>query len=57
MGGPGQDLLLTAAIVALYPNFVTTTATLQLETFFVFLVLATFLVLLPVATRERPRVL
>jgi 4-amino-4-deoxy-L-arabinose transferase-like glycosyltransferase len=47
--------IVTAAIVALYPNFVTTTATLQLETFFVFLVLATFLVLLPVATRDRPR--
>jgi 4-amino-4-deoxy-L-arabinose transferase-like glycosyltransferase len=47
--------IVTAAIVALYPNFVTTTATLQLETFFIFLTLATFIVLLPVATRERPR--
>jgi 4-amino-4-deoxy-L-arabinose transferase-like glycosyltransferase len=47
--------LVTAAIVAVYPNLVTTTATLQLETFFVFLTLATFLVLLPVANRERPR--
>jgi hypothetical protein len=47
--------IVTAAIVALYPNLVTTTATLQLETFFIFLTLATFLVLLPVANRERPR--
>ena len=40
--------------MALWPNLVTTTATLQLETFFVFLTLLTFLVLLPVATRDRP---
>jgi 4-amino-4-deoxy-L-arabinose transferase-like glycosyltransferase len=48
--------LLAAVIVAFYPNLVTTTATLQLETFFVFLTLATFLVLLPIATRTRPTV-
>jgi 4-amino-4-deoxy-L-arabinose transferase-like glycosyltransferase len=46
--------LIAAAIVAFYPNLVTTTATLQLETFFVFLTLATFVVLLPIATRDRP---
>jgi Dolichyl-phosphate-mannose-protein mannosyltransferase len=46
--------LIAAGIVALYPNLVMTTATLQLETFFVFLTLATALVLLPIATGEHP---
>ena len=47
--------IVAAAMVALYPNLVTTTATLQLETVFVALTLATVLVLLPVATREDTR--
>jgi 4-amino-4-deoxy-L-arabinose transferase-like glycosyltransferase len=48
--------LIAAAIVALYPNLIMTTATLQLETVFVFLVLATVLVLMPVATHDHPSV-
>ena len=39
-------------MVALYPNLITTTATLQLETFIVALSLATMLALLPSATRD-----
>jgi hypothetical protein len=46
--------LLAAALVALYPNLISTTATLQLETVFVFLTLLTVLVMLPVATSDRP---
>jgi 4-amino-4-deoxy-L-arabinose transferase-like glycosyltransferase len=42
--------LVAATIMALYPNLITTTATLQLETVFITLSLATLLVLLPVAT-------
>ena len=42
--------LVAAAIVAVYPNLITTTATLQLETVFIALSLATLLVLLPAAT-------
>ncbi|MDQ1468199.1 MAG: hypothetical protein QOH10_2614, partial [Actinomycetota bacterium] len=44
--------LVAAAIVALYPNLITTTATLQLETLFIALSLATVLVLLPAATGD-----
>jgi 4-amino-4-deoxy-L-arabinose transferase-like glycosyltransferase len=47
--------LAAAAMVALFPNLITTTATLQLETVFVELSLAAMLVLLPAATREDPR--
>ncbi|HEY5013259.1 MAG TPA: glycosyltransferase family 39 protein [Acidimicrobiia bacterium] len=47
--------LVAAAIVALFPNLITTTATLQLETFVVAVSLAMLLVLLPSATREDPR--
>jgi len=43
--------LLAAAIVAMYPNLIATTATLQFETVFIALLLATVLVLLPAATR------
>ncbi len=46
--------LLAAALVALYPNLITTTATLQLETVFVFLTLLTVFVLLPVVEQDRP---
>jgi 4-amino-4-deoxy-L-arabinose transferase-like glycosyltransferase len=46
--------LVAAAIVAFYPNLVATTATLQLETVFVFLTLLTVFVLLPVAREDRP---
>jgi 4-amino-4-deoxy-L-arabinose transferase-like glycosyltransferase len=46
--------LVAAAFVAFYPNLVATTATLQLETFFVFLTLTTVFVLLPVAVDDRP---
>lgn len=46
--------LLAAAIVALYPNLISTTATLQLETVFVFLTLLTVFVMLPVVTADRP---
>ena len=46
--------LLAAALVAFYPNLVATTATLQLETVFVFLTLLTVFVLLPVATGDHP---
>jgi len=46
--------LLAAAVVAFYPNLISTTATLQLETVFVFLTLLTVLVMLPVATTDRP---
>lgn len=48
--------LVAAAIVAVYPNLITTTATLQLETVFIALSLATLLVLLPAATGADPRV-
>lgn len=48
--------LLAAAFVAFYPNLIATTATLQLETVFVFLTLLTALVLLPVATADRPSI-
>jgi hypothetical protein len=46
--------LLAAALVAFYPNLIATTATLQLETVFVFLTLLTAFVLLPVATDDHP---
>jgi hypothetical protein len=46
--------LLAAAAVALYPNLISTTATLQLETVFVFLTLLTVLVMLPVVVADRP---
>jgi hypothetical protein len=46
--------LLAAALVAFYPNLISTTATLQLETVFVFLTLLTVLVMLPVAIADRP---
>jgi hypothetical protein len=46
--------LVAAAFVAFYPNLISTTATLQLETVFVFLTLLTVLVMLPVATSDRP---
>jgi len=46
--------LLAAAVVALYPNLISTTATLQLETVFVFLTLLTVYVMLPVVTSDRP---
>jgi 4-amino-4-deoxy-L-arabinose transferase-like glycosyltransferase len=45
---------LAAAIVAVYPNLIATTATLQFETVFITLLLATMLVLLPAATRDDP---
>ena len=48
--------LLAAALVAFYPNLIATTATLQLETVFVFLTLMTAYVLLPVATGDHPSV-
>ena len=48
--------LLAAALVAFYPNLIATTATLQLETVFVFLTLLTAFVLLPVATGDHPSV-
>lgn len=47
--------LVAAAMVALFPNLITTTATLQLETFVVAVSLAMMLVLLPAATRDDPR--
>ncbi len=47
--------LVAAALVALYPNLITTTATLNLETVFVTLSLAAVLVLLPAATGEDTR--
>ncbi len=46
--------LLAAAVVALYPNLISTTATLQLETVFVFLTLLTVFVMVPVVTSDRP---
>lgn len=48
--------LVAAAMAAFYPNFITTTATLQLETVFIALSLATLLVLLPAATGDDSRV-
>lgn len=49
--------LAASAIVAAYPNLITTTATLQFETVFITLVLATALVLLPGATRRDPGIM
>ena len=49
--------LIAAAIVAFYPNLITITATLQLETVFVALSLLAVLVLVPAATGEDPRVI
>ena len=46
--------LLAAAIVAVYPNLIATTATLQFETVFITLLLGTVLVILPAATRDAP---
>ena len=46
--------VVAATIVAFYPNLVTTTATLQLETVFAFLTVATALALLAVTTAETP---
>jgi asparagine N-glycosylation enzyme membrane subunit Stt3 len=47
-----QVALLAAAIVALYPNLIATTATLQFETTFITLLLGTVLVVLPAATGD-----
>jgi hypothetical protein len=51
-----RTALLAAALVAFYPNLIATTATLQLETVFVFLTLLTAFVLLPVAVGDHPSV-
>ena len=48
--------LIAAAIVAFYPNLITITATLQLETVFIALSLLAVLMLLPAATGDDPRV-
>ena len=48
--------LIAAAIVAFYPNLITITATLQLETVFIALSLLAVLVLLPAATGDDTRV-
>ena len=45
--------LVAAAIVAFFPNLITVTATLQLETFFMVLAVGAVLLLLPIVTAER----
>jgi 4-amino-4-deoxy-L-arabinose transferase-like glycosyltransferase len=48
--------LIAAALVAFYPNLITITATLQLETFFIALSLLAVLVLVPAAAGDDTRV-
>ncbi len=47
--------LTAAALMALYPNLIALTATLQFETVFIALTLATVLLLYPIAVDEQPK--